>query len=155
MTVRIRKLTFQLPFVKVFQEKICELKFPLYYLISVFCSSRPFGDDPTSGNSQKKERAIIRPIKLVFQSAFHCDMLMKRLKNLKGKTKYQGISVNEDPTIFERKIVREWSNKAKEINNKEPIDSKFVWRVRGSPSREFYLKKSERPKINRQKDNTN
>ena len=97
----------------------------------------------------------IRPIKLVFQSAFHRVMLMKRLKNLKGKTKYQGISVNEDLTIFERKIVREWSNKAKERNNKEPIDSKFVWRVRGSPSRGLYLKKSEKPKVDQQKDNTN
>ena len=103
----------------------------------------------------EKSDKKIRPIKLVFQSAFHRVMLMKRLKNLKGKTKYQGISVNEDLTIFERKIVREWSNKAKERNNKEPIDSKFVWRVRGSPSRGLYLKKSEKPKVDQQKDNTN
>lgn len=95
----------------------------------------------------------IRPIKLVFQSAFHRVMLMKRLKNLKGKSQYQGISVNEDLTIFERKIVKEWTNKAKAKNTKEPSDSTFVWRVRGSPSRGLYLKKAEKVKTNQQKEN--
>ena len=41
----------------------------------------------------------------------------------------------------ERKIIKEWTQKAKKRNEKEPTDSKVVWRVRGSPEKLIYLKK--------------
>ena len=63
------------------------------------------------------------------------------LKNLKGKTSYDGISVAEDFTLFERSMIQEWTNKVKAKNEKEPSDSKYVWKVRGSPSKGLYMKR--------------
>ena len=63
---------------------------------------------------------------------------MYSLKNLKGKTSY-GISVAEEFTLFERSMIQEWTKKVKAKNKKEPSDSKYVWRVPGSPSKGLYV----------------
>ena len=81
-----------------------------------------------------------RPIKVVLGSAHERYLLMKNLANLKGKSTYKGISITEDFTVFEKGLIKEWGNKAKE-RTKEENDSGFVWRVRGSPLKELYLKK--------------
>ena len=81
-----------------------------------------------------------RPIKVVLGSAHERYLLMKNLANLKGKSTYKGISITEDFTVFERGLIKEWANKAKE-RTKEENDSGFVWRVRGSPFKGLYLKK--------------
>lgn len=70
---------------------------------------------------------------------------MNNLVNLRGKQQYKKISVTEDYTVFERSIIRDWAKKAKERNSKEPKDSTFVWRVRGSPTKTLYLKKIKKP----------
>ena len=84
-----------------------------------------------------------RPIKVVLGSAHERYLLMKNLANLKGKSKYKGISVTKDFTVFERGLIKEWANKAKE-RTKEENDSGFVWRVRRSPFKGLYLKKIKR-----------
>ena len=61
--------------------------------------------------------------------------------------KYQrddGISVAEDFTLFERSMIQEWTKKVKAKNEKEPSDSKYVWKVRGSPSKGLYMKRIEK-----------
>ena len=77
---------------------------------------------------------------------------MKGLVNLKGKPMYEWISVTEDYTLSERSIIKEWAQKAKERNAKEPSDSNIIWRVKGNPSKGLYLKKTEKKKniINKQ-----
>ena len=67
---------------------------------------------------------------------------MLSLKHLKGKTSYDGISVAEDFTLFERSMIQEWIKKVKA--KKEPSDSKYVWRVRGSPFKGLYMKRIEK-----------
>ena len=42
---------------------------------------------------------------------------------------YEEISVTEDYTLSERSIIKEWAQKAKQRNAKEPSDSNIVWRV--------------------------
>ena len=77
-----------------------------------------------------------RPIKVVLESAHEVYLITKKLINLKGNKKYQGISVTEDFTRFERSLIKEWKNKAAERSAREP---NFVWRVRGSPKSGLYL----------------
>ena len=65
---------------------------------------------------------------------------VREMKNLKGKTSYDGISVAEDFTLFERSMIQEWTKKVKAKNEIEPSDFKYVWKVRGSPSEGHYMK---------------
>ena len=81
---------------------------------------------------------------VVLQSAHQRYLVIQGLINLKGNEVYEGISVTEDFTLFERSQIKEWSKKAQERNAKESDDSTFIWRVRGSPSRGLYLKRTEK-----------
>ena len=74
-----------------------------------------------------------RPIKVTFNNASEKEKVMNNLPNLKGKPDFKGISIKEDLTLNERMMIKEFVNKAKEENAKEPSDTKYIWRVRGSP----------------------
>ena len=74
-----------------------------------------------------------RPIKVTFNNASEKEKVMNNLPNLKGKPNFKGISIKEDLTLNERMTIKEFVNKAKEENVKEPSDTKYIWRVRGSP----------------------
>ena len=65
---------------------------------------------------------------------------MGTLRNLKGIDKYKKVSITNDYTLTERKVIKEWTQKAKQQNEKEPTGSIIIWRVRGTPDR-IYLKK--------------
>ena len=95
-----------------------------------FCKS----NDPT-----KK-----RPIKVVFNTEAEKNKIMENLKELKGQEKFRGMSITDDYTLAERQIIKEYSDKAKDYNNKEPQDSDYVWRVRGSPKNGLRLKKFQK-----------
>ena len=82
-----------------------------------------------------------RPIKVILNNEVDKDRLMASLKSLKGLDDYKGISVTDDYTIQERNLIKLWSEKAKKANEDEPIDSKFIWRVRGNSKNGFGLKK--------------
>lgn len=60
-----------------------------------------------------------RPIKLVFQSAFHCVMF-KKIYEVEISSDLHNC-INEGFAILERKIIKEWTDK-----DEEPVDSKFV-----------------------------
>ena len=87
-------------------------------------------------NSEK-----IRPLKVTFNNESDKAKVFGNLKNLKGKSNYNGISIKEDFTISERSIIREYVQRANEKNEKEAGDSEYVWRVRGSPKNRLFLKK--------------
>ena len=55
-----------------------------------------------------------------------------------------GISIVEDFMLFEGGMIKEWTEKAKARNAKEASDSKYVWRVRGSPLKGLYMKRIEK-----------
>ena len=92
-----------------------------------------------------KTEGKIRPIKVVLESGHERYLLLKNLINLTEKPKFEQISIKEDFTPFERSIIRDWTDRANERNLKESKDSTIVWRVRGSPLKSLYLKKT--PKI--------
>ena len=62
------------------------------------------------------------------------------MSNLKDKG-YNGISITEDHTITERKMIKDFVDQAKQANEKERSDSDIFWVVRGSPKNGLYLKK--------------
>ena len=54
------------------------------------------------------------------------NRILSNLRKLKGIPEYKNISVTEDYTITERRMIKDWSDKAKEKNKNESPDSKFV-----------------------------
>ena len=63
---------------------------------------------------------------------------------LKNKEEYKGVAVAEDFTESERKVLKIWSDKAKERNKDETNGA--IWRVRGSPKKgTMHLKKFPAP----------
>ena len=81
-----------------------------------------------------------RPIKVKFNDNASKVKFMNNLKNLRGKTDFAGISITDDYTLSERKMIRDFARKAKEANANEPPDCDFTWRVRGSPKNGIGLK---------------
>ena len=71
--------------------------------------------------------------------------ILSNLRNLKGIPEYKTISVIEEFTITERRMIKDWPDKVKEKNKNESPDSKFVWRVRGSPKNGLQLKRFLKP----------
>ena len=89
-----------------------------------------------------------RPIKLVLDKESDKQAILKKLKNLKGKRTYIGVSITEDFTINERNTIKRWRQKMNE-KNKEDINGN-CWRLRGSPRTSLRL-----IKIDAEKDNQN
>ena len=85
-----------------------------------------------------------RPIKFVMNMEKERNRILSNLRNLKGITEYKTISVTEDYAITKRRMIKDLSDKAKEKSKNESPDSKFVWRVRGSP-KNGQLKRLLRP----------
>ena len=71
--------------------------------------------------------------------------ILSNLRNLKGIPEYKTISVIEEFTITERRMIKDWPDKVKEKNKNESPDSKFVWRVRGSPKNGLQLMRFLKP----------
>jgi len=83
-----------------------------------------------------------RPIKIVLSNEEERHKMLSNLTNLKGNMSYKGISITEDYTLNERKLIKEFSEQAKLKNIKEETDnSNFIWRVRGTPKNGLILKK--------------
>ena len=61
------------------------------------------------------------------------NRILSNLRNLKDVPEYKTISVTEDYTINERRMINVWSDKAKGKNKNQSSVSKVVWRVPGSP----------------------
>ena len=87
-----------------------------------------------------------RPIKVILNSEEDKDKIMGSLKNLKDHEAFKGISVTDDYTLNERKLIKEKAVEAKVLNEKEAPDSKHVWRVRGTPKNGLMLKKLQKRK---------
>ena len=61
------------------------------------------------------------------------NQIITNLRNLKDQNEFKGISVTEDYTLAERRIIKEYTDMEKEYDEKESLDSKYIWRVRGTP----------------------
>ena len=89
-----------------------------------------------------KSKPCQRPIKVVFCNVEEKRNFMQNLTELNGIKKYANISITDDLTRTERKLIKLWKNKA-DLRNKNEKNQDYVWRVRGSPrqSSGLYLKK--------------
>ena len=86
-----------------------------------------------------------RPIKVVLSTEKEKTSLLRNLSALKGNEDYKGISVTEDLTLTERAVLKEWIEKAKDLN----LDySNVIHRVRGDSKNGYRLKKF--PRLQRQ-----
>ena len=74
-------------------------------------------------------------IKVVMNTEEKRNRILSNLRNLRGIPEYKTISVAE------RHMIKDWSDKVQE---KSP-DSKFVWKVRGSPKNRLQLKRFLKP----------
>ena len=86
----------------------------------------------------------VRPIKVVFANEKEKESVIESLPALKDYQQYKKISIMEDFTFEERKLIRFWADKATAKNSKEPDGSTVIWRVRGSPKNVLFLKKFEK-----------
>ena len=90
-----------------------------------------------------------RPIKVITESENERDNIMSNLKRLKDVDAYRGISVTEDYTVNERNLIKNKAAEAKLNNDKEPADSLYIWKVRGTPKNGLTIKKfrKQQPQI--------
>ena len=82
-----------------------------------------------------------RPLMVMMNSEADKERIMSSLTNLKDQEDYKGISVTEDYTITERQLLNDWREKAKAKNKEEGEDSRYIWRVRGTPKNGLTLKR--------------
>ena len=85
------------------------------------------------------------PVKVVMDTKEERNRILSNLRNLKGIPEYTIISVTEGYTVTEGRMIKNWLYKAKEKNKNESSDSKFVWRVQGSPKNGLQLKRLMKP----------
>ena len=90
-----------------------------------------------------------RPIMVIMNTEVDKEKIMQNLSNLRDKTEFKGISVTEDYTLAERQMLLDWREKATAKNKEEEPNSKFIWRVRGTPKNGLMLKKflKQKPEI--------
>ena len=84
------------------------------------------------------------PIKIVLTCEEDKGAIMANLNCLKGNEDFSKISVTEDYTIGDRNLIKEWTERAKAKNTKEPPESNYEWKVRGTPKNGLLLKKFQK-----------
>ena len=80
-------------------------------------------------------------MKIVLTLEREKNRIMTNLFKLKDNAAYKGMSVSPDYTIKERNLLKEYAFKAKERNENLDPESKYIWRVRGTPKNGLILKK--------------
>ena len=82
-----------------------------------------------------------RPIKVSLNTELEKGQVMSNLANLKGNEAYKRISVTEDYTISERKMIQEMRDQVRTKNDAEPENSEFVYRLRGTPKNGLQIRR--------------
>ena len=89
----------------------------------------------------KVDSTRTRPLKVILATEDDKLKVMGNLKKLKDKVNFASVSVTEDYTIAEREAIKIKTEEVKVKNAAEPVDSKFVYRLRGSPKNGLEIKK--------------
>ena len=84
------------------------------------------------------------PITVEMSSESDKISVLRNLSKLKGSSEFKGVSITEDYTVSERKLIQEFNAKAKEKTENDPEKETVIWRVRGSPKNGLFLKKFRR-----------
>ena len=85
-----------------------------------------------------------KTIKVVMRNENEKDSVLKSLRKLKNKKKYDGVSITDDYTIKEREIIKKWHSVAQRRNNET---NDYFWIVRGNPKTGMDLIRTERLKL--------
>ena len=85
----------------------------------------------------KTENEKARPIKVIFNNKEEKSKVMSNLRHLKGKEGYNKISITDDYTMSERKMVKDYVDMAKQKNRELGNDAKTIILVRGTPKTDF------------------
>ena len=85
-----------------------------------------------------------RPLKLVIEDIKGKERIMSNLKKLKDKEKFIGVSITDDYTPSERKLIKDKVEEAKVKNKQESLNSNYVWKVRGNPKNGLILKRFQK-----------
>ena len=64
----------------------------------------------------KKDQEKYRPLKVTFHNEGDKSKVLENLKQLKGKSDFDGISIKDDFTISERNIIKDYVQKANDKN---------------------------------------
>ena len=88
----------------------------------------------------KTENEKTRPIKVIFNNKEEKSKVMSNLRHLKCKEVYNKISITDDYTMSERKMVKDYVDMAKQKNRELGNDAKTIILVRGTPKNGLYLK---------------
>jgi hypothetical protein len=88
----------------------------------------------------KADSGKTRPIKVSFSNIDEKIKVMSNLRFLKGKETYNKVSITEDYTISERKMIKDYVERAKQQNRELGDEAKSIVVVRGSPKNGLYLK---------------
>ena len=94
----------------------------------------------------KNDSGKPRPIKVTFNNNEDKAKLMASLRHLKGKDIYNRISITDDYTLSERKMIRDYVDMAKNQNKELGEEAKTILVVRGSPKNGLYLKEVTKEK---------
>ena len=86
-----------------------------------------------SHDTQASAQSSRRPMVLNFNNESDKNKVYSNLSKLKGNETYARISITEDYTIPERKLVKDMKEQVKTKNSAEPEDSGFIWKLRGTP----------------------
>ena len=58
-----------------------------------------------------------------------------------NREEFQGISITNDYTLYERQMIQDFVSQAKQKKLKEPEGSKFIWKVCGTPRNGLMIKR--------------
>ena len=94
----------------------------------------------------KSEHGKNRPIKVVFNNNEEKSKVMSNLRFMKGKELYNRISITDDYTMSERKMVKDYVEMAKQQNKELGNEAKTIIIVRGTPKNGLYLKEVTKEK---------
>ena len=95
---------------------------------------------------EKSEHGKNRPIKVVFNNNEEKSKVMSNLRFMKGKELYNRISITDDYTMSERKMVKDYVEMAKQQNKELGNEAKTIIIVRGTPKNGLYLKEVTKEK---------
>ena len=92
----------------------------------------------------QKDLVKIRPIKVNFEHDREKEKILANLGNLKDIDEYIGISITADYTQSERRLIKEKAVEVKAKNEKEPENSGYIWKLRGSPKNGLSIRRVPR-----------
>ena len=110
---------------------------------NVRCEGITVNDVVRLGTANTDKR---RPIKVSLSNGNEREQVMRNLTNLKGNESYKKISITEDYTVSERKMIQEMREQARQKNDQEPEDSEFVYKLRGTPKNGLMIRRLKKNK---------